>query len=99
MAALFPPGRMSFLKRDTVEPLLKLTAVVVELNALPINGPALRLFLSPFFFKDETPHIVLLVQNWMSFSTELESLRVSGGAPAPTVRRPRSSILSQLSRK
>jgi hypothetical protein len=99
MAALFPPGRMSLLRRETIEPLLRLTAVVVELNALPIARPALRFFLSPFFFKDNTPHIVLLVQNWMSFSTELESLRVSGSAPAPTLRRPRSSILSQLPRK
>lgn len=99
MLSLFPPDKMSFLKRDTIEPLLKLTAVVVELNSLPIPRPALRFFLSPFFFKDNTPHIVLLVQNWMAFSTELESMRVSGDAPAPTVRRPRSSILSQLSRK
>jgi len=99
MGSLFPSGRMSFLKRDTIEPLLRLTAVVVELTALPIGRSTLRFFLSPFFFKDETPHIVLLVPNWMAFSTELESLRVSGSAEAPTVRRPESSILSQLPRR
>ncbi len=99
MAALFPPRKMSFLKRETIEPLLSLTAVLVELNALPMARPTLRLFLSPFFFKDQTPHIVLLVQNWMSFSTELESLRVSGNSPARTERKSQSSILSQLPRK
>ena len=90
---------MSFLQRDTIEPLLSLTAVIVELNALPIGRPALRFFLSPFFFKDETPHLVLLVPNWMSFSAELESIRISGNAEAPTIRRPQSSILTQLSKK
>ncbi len=99
MGMLFPTGKMSFLKRDTIEPLLRLTAVVVELNALPIARPTLRLFLSPFFFKDDTPHLVLLVKNWMSFSTELESLRVGGASEAPTVGRPQSSILTQLPRK
>lgn len=99
MGILFPPEKMSFLKRDTIEPLLKLSAVIVELNALPISRSALRMFLSPFFFKDDTPHIVLLVKNWMSFSTELESLRVSGNTPARIERRSQASLLSQLPRK
>jgi hypothetical protein len=99
MGMLFPTARMSFLKRETIEPLLKYTAVVVEMNALPIARSALRLFLSPFFFKDQTPHIVLLVPNWMSFSTELESLRVAGNAPARTERKGQSSIFSKLPRK
>ncbi len=75
-----------------------MTAMVVELNALPMPASTLRLFLSPFFFKDKTPHLVILVQDWMSFSTQLESLRVSGGEP---VRKPEmnSSILNRLPRK
>jgi hypothetical protein len=86
------------LKRDILNPLFKLTAVVVELNALPMPAPALRLFLSPFFFKDNSPHLVILVQDWMSFSTEFESARVSGSEP---VRKPEmnSSILNKLPRK
>ena len=99
MAALFPTARMPFLKRDTIEPLLKHTALIVDLNALPIPMSTLRLFLSPFFFKDSTPHIVLLVQNWMAFSSELESLRVSGNAPVRTERKSQPSILTQLPRK
>jgi hypothetical protein len=99
MAVLFPPARMSFLKRDAIQPLLSGTAVLVELNALPMARPALSLFLSPFFFKDQTPHLVLLVHNWMAFSTELESLRVSGNSPAPTGKKSQQSILSQLPRK
>lgn len=98
MSALFPPKGMSGLKRDILEPLLKQTAVVIELNAYPIPRSTLRLFLSPFFFKDQTPHLVVLVRDWMGFSTELESLRVSGNEPA-RVRQINQSILSQLPRK
>ena len=96
MESLFPTRRMSFLKRDTIAPLLKRTAVIVDLNALPMPRSALRLFLSPFFFKDQTPHIVILVADWMGFSTQLESMRAAGNAPAVTDRKSRASLLSQL---
>jgi hypothetical protein len=99
MGSLFPPSKMRGLKRDAIEPLLKRTAVVVDLNSLPMPRSTLRLFLSPFFFKDQTPHLVLLVENWLAFSTELESMRASGSTESPTVQRAQSSILSQMSRK
>ena len=98
MYSLFPPRSMSGTKRDIIEPLGRLTAVVIELNAFPISPAALKLFLSPFFFKDKTPHLVILVENWMGFSTELESMRVSGNEPAQS--RPNDySILSRLQKK
>lgn len=75
MGTLFPPRRLRGLRRDILEPLFGETAVVIDLNALPLPRSVLRLFLSPFFFKDETPHIVILVRDWMRFSTELESMR------------------------
>ena len=96
MGALFPTARMSFLKRETIAPLLRRTAVIVDLNALPMPRSALRLFLSPFFFKDQTPHLVILVADWMAFSTQLESRRVAGNAPPATDRKSRPSLLSQL---
>jgi len=99
MAALFPPARIHGLRRDTIEPLLRRTAVVIDLNSLPMPKATLRLFLSPFFFKDETPHIVLLVNDWLGFSTELESRRSGVSPDAVTVRRSQSSILSDLSRR
>lgn len=99
MSMLFPPARLRGLQREAIAPLLRGTAVIVELNALPMPRAALRLFLSPFFFKDQTPHIVLLVKNWMGFSTELESMRVSGGEGPVDAGRSSSSILSQLPRR
>jgi len=98
MAILFPPKSLRGLKREILYPLFNMTAVVVELNALPIPASTLRLFLSPFFFKDKSPHLVILVQDWMSFSTQIESLRVSGSEPVRK-QEMNSSILNRLPRK
>lgn len=98
MAAIFPPKSLRGMKREIIEPIASMTAMVVELNALPFSPAVLRFFLSPFFFKDKTPHLVILVQNWMGFSTELESMRASGNRPLQ--RRPANqSILSKLPKK
>jgi hypothetical protein len=98
MAMLFPPRTMKGLKKEILNPLFPMTAVVVELNALPMPASTLRLFLSPFFFKDATPHLVIVVKDWMSFSTELESLRVSTNEPVRKLER-NSSILNKLPKK
>ena len=77
-----------------------MTAVVVELNGYPISQTVLRFFLSPFFFKDKTPHFVILVEDWMRFSTELESMRSGGDVVTPRRNlRTISSILSRLPHK
>jgi hypothetical protein len=99
-ATLFPLRRMSGLQRDIIGPLLSLTAVVIELNAWPLPRAALNLFLSPFFFKDKTPHFVILVEKWMSFSTELESLRSGRETRPPAIpEQSTESILTRLPRK
>ena len=95
MAALFPPRRLHGLNRDILEPLFSRTAVVISVNSLPIPAATLRLFLSPFFFKDKTPHVVILVRDWLSFSTELETMRTGSAAPQNPSRGP-ISILSRL---
>jgi hypothetical protein len=96
MAGLFPPSSVSDWRREIIEPLGSRSAVVVELNGYPISQAALRYFLSPFFFKDKTPHFVLLVDDWMRFSAELESMRAGGGVEQPRPRRANKSILSRL---
>jgi hypothetical protein len=95
MAVLFPPRRLHGLKRDILEPLFSRTAVVIDLTSLPVSRVALSFFLSPFFFKDKTPHLVILVRDWMRFGTELESLRAGNAFPEILPRGP-SSILSNL---
>jgi len=98
MSSLFPPNSISGWKREIMAPLGKKTAIVIELSGYPISQGVLRFFLSPFFFKDKTPHFVFLVDDWMRFSTELESLRV-GGEVTGSKRQGDQSILGQLPRK
>lgn len=97
---LFPPGKMRGWKRDVIAPLGGRTAMVLELSGWPAAPELLRWFLSPFFFKDKTPHFVILVDDWMRFSTELESLRRGETPSRPAPRRAADqSILSRLPRK
>lgn len=99
MGSLFPPNSISNWRRGIIEPLAKMTANVIELNGYPINQTVLKLFLSPFFFKDKTPHFVILVKDWMRFSSDLESLRAGGGDSAPQQKPRDHSILARLPRK
>lgn len=100
MRHLFPPKNMSWWTQEIFAPLANLTAVVIELNSYPVSRRMMRMFLSRFFFKDKTPHIVILVNDWMLFSTEVESMRTNTN-PNPTTpkKRPRDSILSRLPQK
>jgi len=80
--------------------LAKMTALVVELTGYPMSQSTLRLFLSPLFFKDKTPHFVILVDDWMRFSNELDSVRSGAGPSSPQTQRPSgNSILSRLPNK
>ncbi len=97
--SIFPIRRMPALKREAIQPLLKRTAVIVELNALPMPRSMLRLFLSPFFFRDQTPTLVILVPDWMPVLTELDGMRAPINAPAITQASSRPSILYKLPRK
>lgn len=99
MRHLFPRKSLSGWLQDIIAPLANKTAMVIELSAYPVSPLLLRLFLSRFFFKDRTPHLVILVEDWLRFSSELESMR-SGTDPEPTQpRRGKDSILSRLPQK
>jgi hypothetical protein len=99
VSSLFPPRSISGWKQEIIAPLGSKTAIVIELTGYPISQTVLRYFLSPFFFKDRTPHFVFLIEDWMRFSTELESLRVGGEIGAPSRQPVDQSILSRLPRK
>ncbi|MBN1452221.1 MAG: hypothetical protein JW963_14495 [Anaerolineales bacterium] len=100
MRALFPPKSLSSWRREIIAPLSSMTAIVINLNGYPVSPAMLRLFLSPFFFKDKTPHIVILVKDWLLLSTEIDSMRLGGRESQIVKARPRNnSILSRLPRK
>ncbi len=104
MGALFPPKSVSNLRADIIEPLAKNTVIIIEMTGHPMSQTMLRFFLSPLFFKDKTPHLVIMVEEWMKFSAELESMRAGRSAepdkPSPPPQKPRTnSILSKLPAK
>lgn len=99
MRYLFSYKSMSGWVRDIFSPLATQTAVVIELNGYPVSPVVLRLFLSRFFFKDKTPHLVILVKDWMRFSAELESMRSGIDLNPPPKKRSRDSLLSRLPQK
>ncbi len=98
MGAIFPPKSVSQVQQDIVAPLAQRTAIVIEVSSLPMSQNMLRLFLSPLFFKDKSAHIIILVEDWMRFSAEMDSLRHGGEVAAPQHRRD-ISILSKLPKK
>jgi hypothetical protein len=98
MRYLFPHRSMSGWVQDIFAPLSSRTAMVIDLNGYPVPRSVLRLFLSRFFFKDKTPHLVILVNDWMRFSSELESMR-AGIEPEPARKKKKDSILSRLPQK
>ncbi len=100
MRALFPPKSVRGLRREIIAPLSSMTAIVINLNGYPVPAFILRWFLSPFFFKDKTPHIVILVKDWLHFSSELDSMRLGRGQDQNTKQSSLDdSILSQLPHK
>ena len=99
MIALFPSSKLTTMQRESMGKILVKTALVIELKSLPLSQAVLRFFLSPFFFKDKTPHLVILVKDWMRFSTELESFRTGGRLTSRQKEEDSiSSILSAISK-
>lgn len=98
MRALFPPTSLSSWRREIIAPLSSMTAIVINLKDYPVPPSVLKWFLSPFFFKDKTPHIVILVKDWLRFSAELDSMRFSS-KETPKARPRDHSILSRLPHK
>lgn len=70
---LFPPTNVSWATKKFLEPFYGKTVVVVDLMGYPLNPSLLRLFLPAQMFSRQSKGFVLVVPDWMDFSTELES--------------------------
>lgn len=75
MRALYLERKISALQEDLVLPFAGRTAILLELSAYPLSKNLIRLFFSPLFAPLDIPHLVLLVEDWMKLSIELESAR------------------------
>jgi hypothetical protein len=81
---LFPKDEASWAERSFLEPFYGKTAVVITMRGYPLNPKLLRLFLPAQMFSPRTTGLVLMVPDWMKFSTELDSfhgawLQTQGG--------------------
>ncbi len=73
------------------------TAIVLVLKGFPLSRFALRMFLSPYFFPDQTSRLALLVPDWIKFSNELESFRGAWIQSQQASREdPRQSLYSSI---
>ena len=98
LGVLFPPNSVSKWQAEIIQPIAKMTAIVIELRGHPMPQSSLRLFLSPLFFKDKTPHLVIVVDDWMRLSSEIEGMRSGAGSTSVPQKKRDSSILSRLPR-
>ncbi len=71
---LFPPGKSTWAQRSYLEPFYGRTVIVLELSSYPLPPALLRFFLAPQMFSKQTTGLVLVVPDWMAFSTELDSM-------------------------
>lgn len=72
---LFPPEKSTWAQRSYLEPFYGKTALLVELRGFPINPAVLKLFLPDAMFARTTTGLVLVVDDWMQLSTEIDSFR------------------------
>ena len=70
---LFPPGDASWSEKSFLEPFYAKTAVVLELNSYPLSPGLLRLFLPPQIFSTRKQALICVIDDWMGFSTEIDS--------------------------
>lgn len=97
-SSFFPLEKFRGRQREIIYPLMKRTLVVLDLNGFPLPRSLLRLFLSRFFFPDDTSRLALLVPDWINFSTELESMRgVWNESIKKTEIDPNQAILNSIS--
>ena len=101
MSSIFTPKKVHGMRREIIAPYIKNTAIVINLKAYPIPSWLLHAFLSYFFFipRDKTPHFVLLVENWLDFSTDLESSRAAALEYRPPVQQTPLVMVSGLAEK
>jgi hypothetical protein len=71
---LFPPGQAGWAEHRLLTPFYGQTAVLVELYEYPLGLGALRFFMPKQMFHPQMTGLVLMVEDWMALSTEIDSL-------------------------
>ncbi len=70
---LYSPKNLSWSERTYLDPLFARTAVVVNLKSFPVSRLVLRLFFPKYLLSPQHRGFILVVPDWMTLSTELDS--------------------------
>jgi hypothetical protein len=70
---IYPPHLSGWAQRSSLSAYYGSTVIVIGLKSFPISPRVLRLFMPQQMFSPEEPGLVLLVPNWMTLSTELDT--------------------------
>jgi len=73
VSKVFDPNRDKRARRNWPLRYWAMTAVVLELKAFPMSGRWLRLWFDPYLFLPDGIGLVLLVEDWMGLSRQLDS--------------------------
>lgn len=73
LVQVFPPQDSNWARRRFLDPYYGYTVMIVEFKGSPLPPSILRAFLSGYVFLDDPPRLVLVVEDWMKLSTELDS--------------------------
>lgn len=87
---LFPPANQRGTQNAFLDPLFGLTVLVIEVSELSASHRQLRLWLSKYMLSPDRPGVIIAIQDWIAFDTELEELRMRSqysAAPSPSARK------------
>jgi hypothetical protein len=73
--AQYPPEQLSWSQRRLAEKLYGRTSLLVELNSYPLSPRILSLLLGRFLLPLNSTGLVLLVEEWLQLSNEIEGAR------------------------
>jgi hypothetical protein len=74
-AQIFDPAKEKPGRRNWLRPYWGMTAVVLEVSKLPVNEKWLRLWFNPYLLAPDVAGFVLLVDDWMALSRQLDDFR------------------------
>lgn len=74
-AHIFDPAQQKPARRNWLRPYWGKTALVVDLSSYPVSRLWLRLWLSPYVLHE--PGLILLVDDWMALSRQLDDFRAA----------------------
>lgn len=72
---VFDPSKEKPARQNWLRPYWGMTAVVMEISKFPIKKNWLRLWFNRYMFSPEVTGFVFLVDDWMTFSRQLDDFR------------------------